>query len=755
MHKKLTKKFVGIFMAIVIAITGFSYSPIEEEKVKATEKGIPEGYTPIYTIDELYGIRNNLQGKYILMNDIDLSEETAEGGSLDTGNGWSPIDNFSGTFDGNGYRIKGMTIYGNPTGAIGFFGNLGLEPTIKNVGLVDVNISVAGNGKCCGALVGGYQYTSLNTIENCFVTGQIECGSNYEEVGGIAGALGNATVYNCYNVADITTIGDDNEVGGIVGGECGIISKCYNLGKIDGGKGNAICSSWGGFYNCFYLKGTGKETEGSTPLTDAQMKKASYFTNFDFRDVWEVDANSSYQYPQLKNCMQVRIRDLAWKQQPLKTEYYQGDKLDLNGGKVLVTYENRAQGSCDITGDMVSNYNMMEVGEQEVIVRKGNMTVQYKITVKPILVSKVTLDKTSLSLEPGSTATLSATVSPSNATYPDIEWSSSNDDVVTVDQKGKVRAIKFGTAQVTAKTSNGIKGICQVVVEIPCEDIYIDYDGGTAQNGSDGYSYFVIDVGSEFCPSYEIYPTNTSDVITWTSEDSSIARVDQQGKVTALKPGITQITATARSGVTDYYRIVVPKDISSVEIDGIEDKVYKEDQSEYTQNIIVSDGGKILRRDEDYYVEYENNDRQGIATIRIVGKFLYAGTIIRQFRIASEKTEAETKNGINKSEEDTSYASKKIILPKISITSIKTAKKKLTIRWKRVSLAKGYQIQVAKNRKFTKGKKSYNVSSYTSKKVYKGARKKTYYIRVRAYAFDSHGNRIYGKFSSVKKKSTK
>ena len=76
-------------------------------------------YIPIYTIEELYSVRNNLSGSYILMNDIDLSEATAVGGDWDfMGNGWNPIGSgdiygngaFSGEFDGNGHKITGMRI---------------------------------------------------------------------------------------------------------------------------------------------------------------------------------------------------------------------------------------------------------------------------------------------------------------------------------------------------------------------------------------------------------------------------------------------------------------------------------------------------------------------------------------------------------------------------------------------------------------------------------------------------------------------
>lgn len=62
--------------------------PVNSKAQDASVTIIPEGYIGIYDIADLYGIRNNLTGKYILMNDIDMSKDTAEGGNWNlTGHG--------------------------------------------------------------------------------------------------------------------------------------------------------------------------------------------------------------------------------------------------------------------------------------------------------------------------------------------------------------------------------------------------------------------------------------------------------------------------------------------------------------------------------------------------------------------------------------------------------------------------------------------------------------------------------------------
>ena len=88
---------------------------------------------------------------------------------------------------------------------------------------------------------------------------------------------------------------------------------------------------------------------------------------------------------------------------------------------------------------------------------------------------------------------------------------------------------------------------------------------------------------------------------------------------------------------------------------------------------------------------------------------------------------------------------------KVKITKAKNVKtKKLTVKWKKTSKAKGYQIQIATNKKFTKGKKTKTLSktTYSFKKLKKN---KYYYVRVRAYVYNSNHKKVYGSWSTVKK----
>lgn len=99
----------------------------------------------------------------------------------------------------------------------------------------------------------------------------------------------------------------------------------------------------------------------------------------------------------------------------------------------------------------------------------------------------------------------------------------------------------------------------------------------------------------------------------------------------------------------------------------------------------------------------------------------------------------------------------KISVPKTTIKKVtQPGKGKIQVSWKKVAKADGYQIQIAKNKSFSKGKKSYQISgNKTFKKKITKLKKGTYYIRVRAYIKDSKGKKVYGKCKKVVKKKIK
>ena len=153
---KKTKKAI---IAAVIFCLLVTQMPVTGAKAGERDSltTVPTGYTAIRTPEELRNIDGNLNGKYILMNDIDLSEATSAGGTLDSGNGWKPIEGFKGILNGNGYQIKGLHQFGNAGEANNYNAGLFADVSgawIKNLGLTDCSITVQEIGFYAGVLDG-------------------------------------------------------------------------------------------------------------------------------------------------------------------------------------------------------------------------------------------------------------------------------------------------------------------------------------------------------------------------------------------------------------------------------------------------------------------------------------------------------------------------------------------------------------------------------------------------------------------------
>lgn len=122
-----------------------------------------------------------------------------------------------------------------------------------------------------------------------------------------------------------------------------------------------------------------------------------------------------------------------------------------------------------------------------------------------------------------------------------------------------------------------------------------------------------------------------------------------------------------------------------------------------------------------------------------------------KFRVAAYKTV----DGVKKYGSYSSYISKYTLPVTPSITSLKNRKIGFTVKWSKVSTATGYEVQCAKNKSFTSGKKSYTITknSTVSKVVKALDASSTYYVRVRSYK-TINGTKNYSKWSIVKSVKT-
>ena len=183
----------------------------------------------------------------------------------------------------------------------------------------------------------------------------------------------------------------------------------------------------------------------------------------------------------------------------------------------------------------------------------GGFTATCSVTVTPIMVTGVTLDKTSVSIITGETAQLTQTVSPANAANKDVTWSSADAAIASVDQNGMITAVAVGTTTITVTTADGsFTATCSVTVTP------IAVTGVTLDQSS-----LEMKVGDTAQLTETVNPSNAADkTVTWSTADAAIASIDQTGTITAVAEGTTTITVTTNDGnFTAECTVVVSKKV--------------------------------------------------------------------------------------------------------------------------------------------------------------------------------------------------
>ena len=226
----------------------------------------------IWDWHDLDAIRDDLGGTYILMNDLHSASpgyEVLASPTANEGKGWQPIGTrvygsidqpFTGSFDGQGYEISDLSINRPDENSVALFGYVGCGAVIKNIGVVNANVTgdynvgglvgySAGNVTACyvtgsvagsvgvGGLVGlgcppqmtCPEHPGQCTISDCYSTGSVT--GDYGGVGGLVGAI-SGPVANSYSTSTVTCSGDS--VGGLVGITCGEVTGCYATGSVTG-----------------------------------------------------------------------------------------------------------------------------------------------------------------------------------------------------------------------------------------------------------------------------------------------------------------------------------------------------------------------------------------------------------------------------------------------------------------------------------------------------------------------------------------
>ena len=173
----------------------------------------------------------------------------------------------------------------------------------------------------------------------------------------------------------------------------------------------------------------------------------------------------------------------------------------------------------------------------EINVNVVNNKILPQVVINPI---SITFEEKLLKVAVGSTVSLKYDYEPSNAAAANLSWESSNESVATV-LNGSVTGLKIGTSEITVKALNGVNAIMTVEVvakKIPVESVQILSDA-TINLSTGGVSSIMANV---------VPGDATNKTITFSSSNTSVATVDNDGNVKAVSAGTATITATSQDG---------------------------------------------------------------------------------------------------------------------------------------------------------------------------------------------------------------
>lgn len=436
-------------------------------------------------------------------------------------------------------------------------------------------------------------YSNVN-IKN-YITAE---GEKIERIGGICGNSSSASVVNCINYGSIDSERTSNSLGGICGENRGKISNCKNCGEVNYGGGicgvnegrisncyntakkasSGICksniynienvynagmvsgsysvASGGTITNAYYLSGTAIEGGPNTiAKTEANMKKESFADS-----LGEAFYYVEGEYPKLAFEVGRTVSNF--------------DKTSLSfneyGETQTLTLDTTYLGTPEWVS---SDTSVATVDENGVVTAVGNGTAMiYALCSDSKAACSVSvgydyyLSDNELSLKKGRVHDLTVYSASTNEEVTDveIEWNSSDDSIVSVDNEGKLITNNKGTAAVTAKIADielsCIVNVYEYTVPVtPTED-----DKNAPQLSETEFTISTIE-------SKKLSVLNYTDSITWVSSNTTIAKVNDQGLVRAVAEGQTSVYALLSDGKCLKANVTVTKSeysMGDVNLDG-------------------------------------------------------------------------------------------------------------------------------------------------------------------------------------------
>ena len=347
---------------------------------------------------------------------------------------------------------------------------------------------------------------------------------------------------------------------------------------------------------------------------------------------------------------------------------------------------------------------------------------------------------------------LKAKFTPSDSTDL-VEWSVNRPDIATVNENGLLTALNPGTVTVTGTikaTENNargktVSGIVTVIENKPATSITLNKETLSLKEGA-----------SETLRASSL-PENNTEQLVWKSSDETIATVSQVGKVTAVSKGVATITCSNFEGnIFASCVVTVASPATAIALSEAEKTLKQGDTFELTASLMPETAFEeiVWSISQEGIVSIENLTAEvsNLSKIKVTavapGKVTITATSVVSKRVAK----CTVAIAANETGQEPKIEAQDVQVSKPGKPSIKaaknTGKKKMQVVWNTVDGAEGYQIAYGLKSNF-KGakKKNVNKSSVIIKSLKK---KKTYYVRVRAYK-TVNGQKLYGAWSGKKK----
>lgn len=549
---------------------------------------------------------NEFEGKTVVLdNDIFLNDTTnwTFWGHNAYAVPWKPIGHyqeavsdhasfFKGTFDGQGHVVYGMYI---EMGAVrmntdtsitgyGLFGVVGGSGcTIRNVGIkasvIDMQLhdglyyyDDTGIGSRAGLLV-DYLAGENNVVEKCFAEGRIICPNKKDWSGYAAGLIGQArgksnSISNCYSCVRIEDLENrkDKGISGLLNVTNSSVTNCYSA---DHSYYGLDAGSYGS--STYYDKELVTDQSRKNGKLTAEMKAKATYVGWDFNDIWGRNEEINDGYPYLRQFYPnapadsedpVVVTGIYLAEADQTVTIYVGETLQLHANvlpenavnqnllwEITTIQSDNAPLTIDQNGLLTAHRTSTGYYTVKVTSEWGEYSAECRVQIKERQYAQsISFSKSTTSITIGDTFQFAAAVLPYDATNRNVIWASSDENILTVTADGLVTAVGVGTANltITAEDQTNVENgtvtpaALTKTIAVKVEPIYVT----SIQWAEEPASNML--VGDEQQLAVTLLPDNATDQsVTWSSSNTNVLTVTEDGIVTAVGKGNAYIYAIA------------------------------------------------------------------------------------------------------------------------------------------------------------------------------------------------------------------